>query len=74
MNRFLLNVLVWIDEGLNTLTLGSPDETVSSRAAKSRDKGQLFGCVLCRLLDWIKPGHCTESLQPSAGADAIVKD
>lgn len=49
------------DQALNALTGGSEDETISSRAARARDRGKRWGCVLCGVLDWLDPNHCSKS-------------
>ena len=74
VGRFLMNLLVLLDELGNTLTLGSPDETISSRAAKARNAGKKWGCVLCKVLDWLQKDHCTNSLEPDHGQDAVIPD
>ncbi|WP_267478979.1 hypothetical protein [Burkholderia sp. B21-005] len=40
IGRYLLNFAIWIDEGVNTILGGSPNETVSERAAKARNAGR----------------------------------
>lgn len=62
--EYLLNVAIWIDEGLNTLRGGSPNETVSAASAKAQQQGKLWGCILCRLLNVIQKDHCAKSLEP----------
>jgi len=74
IGRYLLNFAIWIDEGVNTIFGGSPNETVSERAAKARNAGSKWGCVLCRLLNWINPGHCDNALTSTIGDDAVVPD
>ncbi|WP_175741440.1 hypothetical protein [Burkholderia ambifaria] len=74
IGRYLLNFAIWIDEGVNTIFGGSPNETVSERAAKARNAGRKWGCVLCRLLNWINPGHCDNALTSTIGDDAVVPD
>ena len=59
---WLKNILLWLDQGLNTLLLGDPDETLSRRAGRARAKGQAWGCYLCKVLDWIDPRHCAKSI------------
>lgn len=71
VGRYLLNLVVWLDQGLNTLTGGDPDETVSSRAAKSARRGHRWGCVLCRAIDWIDRGHCERVIETDEGRDAL---
>lgn len=46
------------DRVVNAAANGDERETVSSRAARARDEGRLWGCVLCRALDRLDPGHC----------------
>lgn len=74
LGRYFLNYAVWIDEGVNTIFGGSPNETVSERAAKARNAGRKWGCVLCRLLNWVNPGHCDNALTSTIGDDAVIAD
>ena len=46
------------DQLFNTAANGHEDETISSRAAKASQRGERWGCWLCKLLDKIDPGHC----------------
>lgn len=50
-----------IDRAMNVAANGDPDETISSRANRVRSERRRWGCVLCRVLDWLDPGHCSES-------------
>lgn len=54
------------DQALNAALGGSEDETISSRAGKSAGKAR-WACVLCKLLDKVDPGHCTESIERDEG-------
>lgn len=72
--RFGLNLLILLDEIGNTLTLGSPNETISSRANKGRRENKKFWTLIANTLDWISPGHCARAEAVSVGQDAIVKD
>lgn len=72
--RYVMNLLILLDQALNTLAAGSPNETISERAAKARNEGKEWGCVLCRFLGWINPGHCDNALKSTIGDDAIIKD
>jgi hypothetical protein len=74
LNRFMLNMLVLLDQLGNTLTGGSPNETISERAAKARNNKKAWGCVLCRLLDCIQKDHCNNALKSTIGDDAIIPD
>lgn len=37
---------------------GSEDTTISTRAGLAARRGARWGCVLCKVLDRIDPGHC----------------
>lgn len=72
--KWLRNVLVALDETGNAMMGGDPEETISSRAAKARNAGRRWGCLLCRLLDKLDPGHCDKFIQPNEGSDAVIPD
>lgn len=74
VGRYLLNLLILLDEAGNTLAGGSPNETISERAAKARATGRRWGCVLCRFLGWVNPGHCDRALTSTIGDDAVIAD
>jgi hypothetical protein len=72
--RYLLNWVILLDQAGNTLAGGSPNETISGRAAKARNAGRAWGCVLCKFLGWINPGHCDNALTSTIGDDAVIPD
>lgn len=74
IGRYLLNFAVLLDEAVNTILGGSPNETISERAAKARNAGRRWGCILCRLLNRINPGHCDNALTSTIGDDAVIPD
>ena len=74
MKLYVLNVLIALDQYGNALVGGSPDETISSRAGKAQQEGKRWGCVLCRFLNWFERDHCTKSIEPDEGADAVIPD
>ena len=49
--------LVALDQFLNVMADGSPDETISSRAARADEKGKLWGRVLSRFLNLFQSDH-----------------
>lgn len=67
--RWALNVLVVLDIAVNVVVLCSHDvETLSRRAARARQKGKRWGCVVCRLVDRLFASigihdHCKRSLE-----------
>lgn len=74
LKRFLINLLLMLDETGNTLTGGSPNETISERAAKARNNGKRWGCILCSILDRIQANHCNNALTSTIGDDTIIPD
>jgi hypothetical protein len=72
--QYLWNLLVSLDQFVNTVAGGDPDETISSRAAKAEAEGKRWGCILCGLLNRIQKDHCQRSLEPDEGARAIIPD
>jgi len=66
MRRYIFQVLVAIDQLLNTLTGGYPDETISSRLGKNKHKSRV-AAFICAVLDRIDPGHCEESIEEDEG-------
>lgn len=54
--------ITWLDKQINEKHGGEPGETISRRAAKSRDRGELEGIVICTMLDRADPGHCDRAL------------
>lgn len=66
--RYVFHIAVALDQVANAVLGGYPDETVSIRAAFARNKGQRWGCVLCKLLDFVHPHHCSRSLLLRRGA------
>lgn len=55
------NIIVGYDHLGNATTGGKPSELISTRANRARKEGRRWGCILCRLLDAIDPGHCERS-------------
>lgn len=64
MKLYLRNVLVGIDQMLNAIFGGDPDETMSSRVCRYKDSNKAAYLVY-RILNWIQPRHCEESLEPA---------
>jgi hypothetical protein len=67
MKSYFWNILIAIDQFGNALFAGSPDETISSRAGKAMREGKVWGCVLCRFLNWFERDHCAKSIELDEG-------
>lgn len=65
-----VRIAVGADQTLNAALGGSEDETISSRAGKGARAGVWHWCLLCRLLDWLDPGHCQKSIEADEGRPA----
>ena len=66
MKRYFLNLLIAVDQGLNALFAGDPDETLSSRCGK-RVETNRFCRWLCRMLHRIDDRHCDRSIEWDEG-------
>jgi hypothetical protein len=62
VKRYLFNILISLDQLLNTLLAGNPDETISSRVGKlAREKQYIWAA---NTLDYIFGyNHCNNSIE-----------
>ena len=79
IGKWLLNILISIDQLGNTITGGDPDETISSRLGKMKVKhgGRIpWYRPLSKVVDWgldkIDPNHSIDAIEQDEGKDAIV--
>lgn len=67
--RYLLHILIAIDQVFTTLFGGYPDETVSSYLHRLDQRGRLAGKVFRPVVDWLfswqglEGGHCRAAHQ-----------
>jgi hypothetical protein len=54
---YLHRDLVGLDQFVNVLADGKPDETISSRAARADLKGKWWGRTMSRFLNLFQPDH-----------------
>lgn len=71
---YWFNLAVVFDCLCNSIALGDPDETISSRSAKARNEGKEWGCLLCRFLNIFQTGHCDKALERNKGGRAVIPD
>lgn len=71
LKGYLWNLLIALDQLLNTILSGDPDETISSRACKAQSAGKWWGCALCRFLDLFERDHCEKNIEPDEGSNDI---
>jgi len=74
IKRYIINILISIDQLFNTIAGGDPDETISSRLGKYY-KGTWFEIFVDWLFQWQhKPdGHCEDSIESDEGSQSIIK-
>ena len=72
MKRYFKNILVGLDQLLNAILGGDPDETISSRSGKmARDTGHPLAVALCLIFHIFDREHCKKSLEDDEGKDSI---
>jgi hypothetical protein len=61
--KYLHRMLVGLDQFMNVVTDGDPDETISSRAARAAEKGKPWGIEMSKFLDLFQKDHgpCAQS-------------
>lgn len=67
IKRYVWNLLISLDQLLNSLFAGDPDETISSRMGKRARKGDRFGIFVCKALNFFDEGHCERSIEEDEG-------
>lgn len=79
MGKWILNILISIDQLGNTILGGDPDETISSRLGKIKVKhgGRIpLYRPLSKAVDWgldrIDPNHSIDAIEKDEGKDAIL--
>ena len=83
LGRYLLNVLIVIDEVGSTLTGGDPHETISSRLGKAHlgEYGKTWKVLTAPLfyaVDWValtffgQKDHCVSAIDPNEGSEASL--
>ncbi|WP_065755168.1 hypothetical protein [Bradyrhizobium paxllaeri] len=66
MTRYVLTVLLAIDQLLNALLGGYADETISYRASIAAAEGRAWGCIFCKWIERWWPSHCDLEQPPKA--------
>lgn len=70
--RYVFNILVALDQLVNTVFGGDPDETISSRSGKLQDR-VWWARGLCWLLNKLDFDHCKRSVEPDEGKNRLVE-
>ncbi len=79
IGKYLLNILISIDQLGNTFAGGDPDETISSRLGKLKlkHKGSIpWTRPLSKIIDYgldkIDPNHSIDAIEEDEGSDALI--
>jgi hypothetical protein len=67
-----VDIAILADHMGNAVAGGHPDESISSRAGRAREDEKTWGCILCKLLDRLDPGHCARSISEEFIQDASI--
>lgn len=77
---YLLNNAIALDQQLNTILCGEPDETLSARAWRTEQTGKIFGKFFRPLIDALmlvftfQSGHCRQAYLAEVGRKQLHKD
>ena len=75
--KYLWNILIAIDQFVNVLAFGDPDETISSRMGKwlflphSTTKWKI-AYAICIVLHILDKGHCNKSIENDEGSEDLL--
>ena len=79
IGKYIVNILIGIDQLGNTILGGDPDETISSRLGKLKMKhgGSIpWYRPLSKIVDWgldkIDPHHSIDAIEEDEGSEALI--
>lgn len=75
--HYLLNLAISLDQGINALLAGAPDETLSSRAHRMRVKGHRYWGWTARainLLFFWQADHCRQAYESELARSQLPKE
>lgn len=73
LKMWFWNILIALDQLANTLLLGDPDETMSSRMGKSISENKCIMCkFICKVLNFFESDHCVKSIEPNVGSNNVA--
>lgn len=73
MKKYLKNVLISLDQLLNAMLGGDPDETICSRVWKASQRGEGWAQKARIVLDEVfGRNHCQESEESDEGGDSAL--
>ena len=72
IGKYFKNLLISLDQFVNAVTGGDPDETISSRVGKRRDAAERFMAPIIDKLFWWDKDHTKTSIEPDEGKDSVL--
>ena len=78
IKKYFWNIWISLDQLLNAITGGDPDETISSRTGKiylswqGRDRKWTIAYWLHYVLNKIQKNHCEKSIELDEGKDKVL--
>ncbi len=72
VKMYIWNILIAIDQFLNALLFGDPDETLSSRLGKYQHRCKICK-IICKFLSKIDYKHCQKSIEEDEGDREVIK-
>lgn len=73
IKKYGWNILITVDQLINTSTGGDPDETISSRTEKYKRKGQIWAICLSKFLDLFDKDHTKRVVEENEGDEEVLK-
>lgn len=78
LKKYGWNILVSVDQFINTILAGDPDETMSSRFGKwlelpHDDWRWRLSYPICVVLHLLDREHCVKHIEEDEGEDAVVR-
>jgi hypothetical protein len=80
LNQYFWNILIAIDQFINTICGGDPDETISSRLGKWHQEGiskKSFRLIIYKVINVIvelfQRDHFKKSIEEDEGSNKIIK-
>jgi hypothetical protein len=73
--KYIKNIFIGLDQFVNAILGGDPDETISSRIGKRirSNKATPFERYIAHVLDNIDKNHCNDAIEEDEGDDEIWK-